>query len=58
MTEQPSLINLPEIPSRPVVFSELTVLINLYKALSGTMENQNNFQGHLFRTKELTCIFL
>ena len=52
MTEQPFLINLAEIPSRPVAFLELTVLINLYKVLFGTMENQNNFRfdslpGHL-----------
>ena len=39
MTEHPSLINLAEIPSKPVAFLVLTVLINLYTLLSVTVNH-------------------
>ena len=43
MTEPPSLINLAEIPSKPVAFLVLTVLINLYTLLSVTVEKPKEF---------------
>ena len=43
MTEQPSLTNLAEIPSKPVAFLVLTVLINLYTVLSVTVEKPKEF---------------
>ena len=43
MTEQPSLINLAEIPSNPVAFLVLTELINLYTVLSVTVEKPKEF---------------
>ena len=43
MTEHPSIINLAEIPSNTVAFLVLTVLINLYTALSVTVEKPKEF---------------
>ena len=43
MTEHPSLINLGEIPSKPVAFLVLTVLIKLYTVLSVTVEKPKEF---------------
>ena len=43
MTEHLSLINLAEIPSKPVAFLVLPVLINLYTLLSVTVENLKEF---------------
>ena len=43
MTEHQSLINLAEIPSKPVAFLVLTVLINLYTVLSVTVEKPEEF---------------
>ena len=42
MTKHPSLINLAEIPSNPVAFLVLSVLINFYTVLSVTVEKSRS----------------
>ena len=56
MTEHPSLINLAEIPSNPVAFLVLTVLINLYTVLSVTVEKTKEFSRTPFlESEDFTC---
>ena len=57
MTEHPSLINLAELPSKPVALLVLIVLINLYTLLSVTVEKPKEFSRTPFWNKKILPVF-